>query len=176
VANAAALSAPDTTNNIPGVIFIDGERILYWTRNTTNNTLSNIRRGISGTGATIQANNSVVTNGGLDEFVPFSEHYTWTPTANTTVQTTSTVEFTFRSNVEYMRSKLFYGAGALPIELSIESTVANVAANIITTESSISVTTEGGETGAVAVLTGTATDGTGLFNSQTVQAIFLRQP
>ena len=174
VANASVLTAPDKSNNAPGIIYINGERILYWTLDTGNNTISNIRRGISGTGSTIQANNSVVIDGGLRQQIPYSSHYIWTPNANTTIQTTSTADFVFKANVPYMRSQLFYGAGDLPVAITTETLVANVAANVITTESNSSITTEGG--GGAGTTSGTATDGTGLFNSQTIQAVFIRQP
>jgi hypothetical protein len=49
VANAAALTMPDPDNLKPGVIFIDAERITYWTANVVTNTLGQIRRGTQGT-------------------------------------------------------------------------------------------------------------------------------
>ena len=174
VNNASILPVPARVSNTPGLIYINGERILYWTLDTVNNTISNIRRGISGTGTpTIQAINSIVTDGGMGQQIPYSSHYLYTSNTNVTVQTTATFDYVIKANTPYMRSQLFYGAGELPIEITTETLVANVAANVITTESNSSITTEGG--GGVGIL-GTATDGTGLFNSQTIQAVFLRQP
>jgi hypothetical protein len=53
VVDAAKLSTPDTLAGIPGVIFIDGERITYWTIDLVTNTLGQIRRGTQGTGMPI---------------------------------------------------------------------------------------------------------------------------
>lgn len=172
VANAAVLPEPDVLNNQPGIVYINGERIQYWVRDTVNNILGNIRRGTSGTGATIQAINSAVFDGAARQQIPYSQHNIWTPNANTTVETTSTVAFTFKANVPYMQSLLFYGAGALPVDIATDPTIANVAANILLTESSLSITTEGGDTLAN---TATATDGTGLYNSRTIQSTFIKQ-
>lgn len=49
VVDASVLTEP--TLSEPGVIWINKERIAYWTRNTVTNTLSNIRRATAGTGA-----------------------------------------------------------------------------------------------------------------------------
>jgi hypothetical protein len=51
VDNASALSEPDFAANIWGVITINGERIMYRDRNTTENTVSSLLRGTAGTGA-----------------------------------------------------------------------------------------------------------------------------
>ena len=56
---------------IPGVIFVNGERITYFTRNLSTNKLGQIRRGTQGTSApTIQYAGTVVTDGGADQVVP----------------------------------------------------------------------------------------------------------
>jgi hypothetical protein len=56
---------------IPGVIFINGERITYYTRNLTTNTLGQIRRGTQGTATpVIQYAGAVVTDGSADQIVP----------------------------------------------------------------------------------------------------------
>ena len=56
---------------IPGVIFINGERITYYTRNLTTNTLGQIRRGTQGTATpVIQYAGAVVTDGSVDQIVP----------------------------------------------------------------------------------------------------------
>jgi hypothetical protein len=51
VQNALALPAPSTAYAKPGVIFINGERIAYWERDTVNNKLGRIIRATGGTGA-----------------------------------------------------------------------------------------------------------------------------
>ncbi len=57
--------------SLPGVIFINGERITYYTRNLLTNTLGQIRRGTQGTATpSIQLAGTVVTDGGDDQLVP----------------------------------------------------------------------------------------------------------
>jgi len=51
VANASALPPPGIDTLLPGVVFINGEKITYYGRNLATNTLSQIRRGVDGTGA-----------------------------------------------------------------------------------------------------------------------------
>jgi len=51
VENAAALSQPDLTAGIFGVITVDGERIMYRYRDTALNTVSGLQRGTAGTAA-----------------------------------------------------------------------------------------------------------------------------
>jgi hypothetical protein len=51
VANASLFAAPDLTFLRPGVIYINGEKITFWTRDTVNNRLGQIRRAVDGTGA-----------------------------------------------------------------------------------------------------------------------------
>jgi hypothetical protein len=51
VADASKLPNPDPTNNRPGVVFIDGERLIYWVRDTNGNFLTRLFRGTMGTGA-----------------------------------------------------------------------------------------------------------------------------
>lgn len=51
VVDAKKLSEPNVTNNIWGIITINGERIMYRERDTANNTVSSLLRGTAGTGA-----------------------------------------------------------------------------------------------------------------------------
>jgi len=62
VYNAAALNQPNLTSNIWGLLTIDGERIMYRTRDTNANTVSGLRRGTAGTGAASHAINTDVYN------------------------------------------------------------------------------------------------------------------
>jgi len=50
VTNASVLSTPNPTYGIPGVVFINGERITYYTVDLVNNVLGQLRRGTQGTG------------------------------------------------------------------------------------------------------------------------------
>jgi hypothetical protein len=51
VTDASVLPQPDTTNNTPGIVFINKERITYFTRDLGENSLGQIMRGTLGTGA-----------------------------------------------------------------------------------------------------------------------------
>jgi hypothetical protein len=51
VADASKLPNPDPTINRPGVVFINGERMIYWVRDTNGNFLTRLFRGTMGTGA-----------------------------------------------------------------------------------------------------------------------------
>jgi hypothetical protein len=77
VADASKLTAPfiDTVGlgqiAIPGVIFINGERITYYTRNLLTNTLGQIRRGTQGTGTpALYTAGTLITDGSIDQLVP----------------------------------------------------------------------------------------------------------
>ena len=65
VLNAASCPAPSTATSKPGVVFVNGERIAYWERDTVNNTISRLIRATGGTGApnTHVAGTSVVSAG-----------------------------------------------------------------------------------------------------------------
>jgi len=72
VTNAAELSQPIASRNIPGVVFIDGERIEYMTK--LGNTLGQLRRGAQGTSiAQIHAQGTAVVDVGHSEVIPYNE-------------------------------------------------------------------------------------------------------
>ena len=52
------------------MIFVNGERITYWTRNLTTNTLGQIRRSTAGTGSRFHAAGSRVEDGGASMYIP----------------------------------------------------------------------------------------------------------
>jgi hypothetical protein len=60
LADASALTIPNFTANIWGVVTIDGERIMYRTINFGTNTISSLLRGTAGTGAASHSVNSLV--------------------------------------------------------------------------------------------------------------------
>ena len=167
VANSAVLSTPSPSAGVPGVVFIDGERITYYTKNDGTNTLGQIRRGTAGTGAKVHLAGVQVVDSSASEEVPYSRHYNWTPNANVSSVTTSGEIFTFIANVAYSRSQLWYSEGSSPTTLIAEPFVANTVANLITTESSIDIATDGNYP--------SPTNGDGLYTSSTIQAVFVKQ-
>ncbi len=63
---------PDTKSSVPGVIFIDGERIEYFVRN--DNVLSQLRRGTLGTGVKDRyVEGTTVFNSGLTSVMPYKD-------------------------------------------------------------------------------------------------------
>ena len=70
VDNAAALSEPNLSINLWGVLTINGERIFYRTRDTVNNTLSGLRRGVSGTAVAAHAAGAVVYDENVNNLLP----------------------------------------------------------------------------------------------------------
>ena len=117
VVNSSLLPIPNPALAIPGVVFIGGEKITYYTNDAVTNTLGQIRRAVDGTpGINLHPAGERVVDASMQQIIPDS-----TPTfanigGNLTMQDTS-----------------WYTPGV-----------------------------------------GTATDGTGLINSTTVQAVFLR--
>ena len=76
VSNAKVLGDPSPSKNIPGVIFIGGERITFWKK--TGNVLSQIRRGTAGTAAIeLYAKSSIVVDGSNKSAVPNGALGTW---------------------------------------------------------------------------------------------------
>lgn len=100
VADATKLADPSAENAMPGVIFINGERITYYTK--TGNTLGQIRRGTLGTGAkTVHEVNSIVADASLRTVIPNGEASTWYDLGNGTasdgegLQTANTIQARF---------------------------------------------------------------------------------
>tara|TARA_Y200000002_G_scaffold136879_1_gene112844 strand:+ start:13385 stop:28348 length:14964 start_codon:yes stop_codon:yes gene_type:complete len=70
--NTINLSAPDKTSSIPGIIFINGERITYLVK--TGNVLKQLQRGTLGTGVpTIHNTGSDVYNANLQQTAPYAD-------------------------------------------------------------------------------------------------------
>ena len=98
VANVAALSEPNLTDGIFGVVTIDGERILYRERNLSTNSIAGLQRGTAGTAATSHAVNTEVYDMGLgnrqpQEFQNYIVSDTSTGDGSTTIFYAPTIEF-----------------------------------------------------------------------------------
>ena len=70
VDNAENLDEPDLANNIWGVLTVNGERIMYRERDTTNNTVSSLLRGTAGTAITTHEATSTVYALGRGQIMP----------------------------------------------------------------------------------------------------------
>jgi hypothetical protein len=72
VSDASLLGQPIVSRNLPGTIFIDGERIEYMLK--TGNVLGQLRRGVQGTSiAETYATNTVVADVSYSETIPYNE-------------------------------------------------------------------------------------------------------
>jgi len=89
VANASVLPPPGAEALLPGMVFINGEKITYYGRDIVTNTLSQIRRGVDGTGARLVhvAGSRVVDSGETQRLITNSHLTTWinAPTGNVSV-------------------------------------------------------------------------------------------
>jgi hypothetical protein len=166
VANSSVLSQPNLEGAIPGVIFVNGERITYWTNNVSTNTLSNIRRATLGTGVSTLATGNEVYDESMTQLVPYSDNYTWTPNIDTTKQLTSTGYATFKAGQTYIRSNLWldpgFGVSTLAIEAGLftaETLLATETPEIMTTEPTYA----------------SPSNGLGLYVSSLEPAIFVRE-
>lgn len=71
VANAAALSAPNLSKLIPGQVYINGEKIIFWGLDTAHNRLYQFRRATDGTGAPlVHLAGTKVVDCGINELIP----------------------------------------------------------------------------------------------------------
>jgi hypothetical protein len=73
VTSTQGLSIPNINEAIPGVVFINGEKINYYGIDQVNNKLTQIRRGVDGTGVPLRhLANATVYNSSLDQLIPWS--------------------------------------------------------------------------------------------------------
>ena len=77
VSDVSKLSEPDLQNAVFGILMVDGERITYSSRNLSNNSVTGLRRGTAGTGASAHDNFSLVQNVGKDSYVPWRYDLIW---------------------------------------------------------------------------------------------------
>lgn len=74
VDNASVLDDPNPEGNLPGIIYINGERIEYFAK--TGNVLSRLRRGTLGTGVpTVHSSGTTILNIGVSETIPYKDEF-----------------------------------------------------------------------------------------------------
>ena len=141
VANVAALSMPNLTHLTPGVVFIDAERITFWTANVITNTLGQLRRGTQGTATTIHSAGSAVVDASASQVIPgtvYGNVYTnaniwYNPGSGTAVDGTG-MNGSTTTATEFLKAyPAFYG------------NIVIGANNPITTEDAINIDTEDGK-------------------------------
>jgi hypothetical protein len=139
VANVALLATPSVSLNTPGVIFIDAERITYWTVNTGTNTLGQIRRGTQGTAiANIHPAGRTVVDGSTRQLVPGSEHGNITLTTTNIYTVTDTISYNLR-----LSGNVSANVGDIITQTTSGANVTVIGTNLIT--SSLLVTYNSGD-------------------------------
>lgn len=166
VSDSSKLANPAPYGANPGVIIINGERITYYQKDDSTNTLSQIRRGTWGTGANIHANGATVIDASYREQIPYTEH-TFANGLTGTVFTTAGEGYTYDPAVTYMQSTLIYDRGLASVEIQTEETIANVEANIVTTEANVDITTEPSQPAAA--------DPCGMYVGDNAQTVFIKE-
>ena len=71
VEDASLLPTPDVASNTPGVVFIDKERIEYFTK--SSNTLGQLRRGTLGTGIKEHGSGTEVVDASGTQTIPYAD-------------------------------------------------------------------------------------------------------
>ena len=221
VTDSSILPIPNPALAIPGFIFIGSEKIAYYTNDTTNNILGQIRRSVDGTPVSnVHAVGSRIVDASETQLIP--------DVAITTANVTSTTNYTVTSNVSLklnFSSNVTANIGEYIVQKFANTTVAanlrvlgnvasakvvpvvkisgnltaltgntitingNITANTYISNSVIGTVNANGNVVISATASnylllqqaqawytpgaGTATDGTGLINSTTQQAVFL---
>ena len=92
VADASVLPAPSPSSAIPGVVFINGEKITYYTIDTVANTLGQIRRAVDGTSPKlVHPVDSLVVDSSIQQTIPGTTLGNLAITSNVTYKTTDIV-------------------------------------------------------------------------------------
>lgn len=158
VTNSAVLPMPAPNSTVICSVTINGERIIYFSKDDNTNTLSNIIRGAYGTGANAHSIGSTIIDSSYTQIVPMSSNYIWTPNVNTVLLSISREVNTFYANVPYIRSNAWIDLGVMePISTELDIALATEDGDIIHTQESTEV------------------NGYGLYVSSKTPAVFVRQ-
>lgn len=114
--DASKMVQPSVVDNKPGVIYIDGERIHYWTINYETNVIGQIIRGVYGTGiAAVHNAGTRVTSAGDDQLLESGDSKVWPPFTKFTARINFNV-MTVEGNVDGTLSvgQTIYGPGIQP--------------------------------------------------------------
>lgn len=92
VTDASKLPAPNPNNTIPGVVFINGEKITYYTVDLVANTLGQLRRAVDGTSPqVVHPAESLVVDSSIQQIIPGTTLSNVAVTSNVTYKTTDIV-------------------------------------------------------------------------------------
>jgi hypothetical protein len=174
VKDGTALPEPDASNNMPGVVFIDKERIEYFTKN--GDTLGQLRRGTLGTGIKDHSDGTLVVDASGTQTIPYVD----TVYTNTFTGDGSTLAFTLsQAPASASELDIFIGGQRLLLTSEDGSTenysVSGSTVTLITIPASgtqVKVLHKKGQVWYTA-LDGNPADGRGLQASTTQQAKFI---
>jgi hypothetical protein len=100
--DASVLPAPSATDNVPGVIFVNGEKIYYWVIDYENNKIGQLVRGVHGTGiANRHLAGSRVVDSGRQQKIEDGDFVVWS-------QPSATLEDSNTIQADFLRSRLSY--------------------------------------------------------------------
>lgn len=107
VQNASALLVPNPETVTPGVVFIGGERITYWTIDTETNTLGQLRRGTLGTAVTQTTIpvGTTVEDASVAQEIPSAAGVTWYNLGNGTPSNGESLVFATTSEAEFLKEE-----------------------------------------------------------------------
>ena len=115
VADAGALAVPDLTNNVWGVLTVNGERIMYRDIDLGANTVSSLLRGTAGTAVDLHSAGAIVYNLNRDNLAPvvYQNHYVGTSSiANgTTTIFTADIDLSLEDSTFDVEAVLVYVGG-----------------------------------------------------------------
>lgn len=171
VVNATVLPLPNRTLNIPGVVFVNGEKIVYWNVDYNNNVLYEIVRGVDGTGAAnIHAANSRVVDSSIQQVVPDYVTTKIQEFIGNNVQTT----FNCTNLNTIHPSSVSVQVNNLPVDFSL-ITYPSVTVKLLTAPATgANVTVFAAVENPWLNMTGNVADGTGFEGATTTQVNFLK--
>jgi hypothetical protein len=186
VANASVFSAPDITNNIPGIIYINGEKIVYWRNYATESKIAWAANAVISTGSLITYSGNIYLTSGNVYSTTFANI-----SANTT-QVSANILAQIRRGADKTGAPLVHVVGSTVEDSGVTSLIPSSGStdgnvhlgtwmNLNPDTAQRSFITDSGDfmtNEADAYITTTYSadflEGSGLENSDTVQAVFLR--
>jgi hypothetical protein len=124
VADANKLPEPNAALAIPGVVFINGEKIVYYTRDTVNNTIGQLRRAVDGTSIhLLHATGTRVIDSSIQQQFPVSTDARYRLNSNVTYTLAAKDSVTYGVR---LTSKITANVGDLIIQKNLANEVASV--------------------------------------------------
>jgi len=179
VADGTVLTEPNASVNMPGVVFIDKERIEYFTKSV--NTLGQLRRGTLGTGIKSHASGASVVDAGGQQTVPYAD----TVATKTHTGDGSTVSFaTTYAPARGEDLDIFIGGQRLSFKHELDDSTLTRGYSVDGSTANVTLTTAPASATQIKIVqkrgntwytagSSTAADGKGLQKSITSQAKFI---